>query len=92
MDWLCPTYTGVLGEQLGKYVGSIDEYTVVKNVLPTVQTGNLHIALYDLTEMNMHVSFARSASADPSEPTYAYERQFTRLHMTEIFQVSPPDL
>ena len=92
MDWLCPTYTGVLGEQLGKYVGSIDEYTVVKNILPTVQTGNLHIALYDLTDMNMHVSFARGASADSSEPFYAYERQFTRLHMNEIFQVSQPDM
>jgi len=38
----------------------------------------------------MHVSFCRRASADPSEPEFAYERQFTRLHMKDIFAQQPP--
>jgi len=90
MDWLCPSFTSKLGEQLTKYHGSLDENVVVGNILPTVQTGDLHAAVYDLTNNNMHVSFCRSANADPAEPHYAYERQFTRLHMNEIFAQAPP--
>jgi hypothetical protein len=90
MDWNCPSYTSVLGEQLSKYHGSIDENVVIGNVLPTVQTGNLHIAVYDLTDMKMHVSFARRSTANQTEPFYAYQRQFTRLHMDTIFAEQAP--
>lgn len=90
MDWLCPGYTQKLAEQLTKYHGQITEETVVRNILPTVQSGDLHIAVYDLTDNNMHLSFCRKSTADESEPHYAYERQFTRLHMTEIFAQQPP--
>jgi isopenicillin-N N-acyltransferase like protein len=90
MDWLCPGYTSVLGAQLQKYHGSIEESVVIKNILPTVQTGNLHIAVYDLTDSLMHVSFARSSKADQSEPENAYARQFTRLHMKDIFAEPAP--
>ena len=38
----------------------------------------------------MTLSFCRKAKADPSEPEYAYERQFTQLQMNEIFAVEPP--
>jgi len=88
---LCsPAYTEVLGEQLSLYHGSIDEVVTVHDILPTVQTGDLHIAIYDLTDMKLHVSFCRSAAADPTEPHYAYERQFTRLDMASIFAVPNP--
>jgi len=85
MDWLCPGYTGPLGDQLQKYHGSISEVNTIQNILPTVQTGDLHAVVYDLTEQLMHVSFCRRGSADPAEPHYAYERQFTRLNMKDIF-------
>ena len=90
MDWLCPSYTSVLGEQLQKYHGSIDEDVVVRNILPTLQSGSLHAVVYDLTRSLMHVSFYRPDKADESEPLYAYERQFTRLHMQNIFAQEPP--
>lgn len=93
MDWLCPGFNSVLGSQLQKYHGSIDESVTIEHILPTTQTGNLHIAVYDLTDATMHVSFCRKEKADPSEPHYAYERQFTRLHMNEIFaQEAPVDV
>jgi len=85
MDWLCPGYNAVLGQQLQQYHGRIDEGVVIRNVLPTVQTGNLHIAVYDLTNANMHLAFARSSTAPVTEPFLAYERQFTRLHMKDVF-------
>jgi hypothetical protein len=90
MDWLCPTFTSVLGEQLTKYHGQISQDNIIKNILPTVQTGNLHIGLYDLTDNIMYVSFARKSQADPTEPLYAYQRQFTQLDMTSIFAEPKP--
>jgi isopenicillin-N N-acyltransferase-like protein len=90
MDWLCPGYNQVLGEQLAKFHGSIDENVIVHDILPTTQTGNLHIAVYDLTVSNMHVSFARPSTAPSTEPLNAYERTFTRLHMEDIFAETAP--
>lgn len=90
MDWLCPGYNQALGDQLRKYHGQLDEVVTIQNILPTVQTGDLHIAVYDLKDLNLHVSFCRSDKADPSEPHWAYERQFTRLHMKDLFAIPAP--
>jgi isopenicillin-N N-acyltransferase like protein len=90
MDWDCPTYTEKLGDQLNKYHGDIQASNVIGNILPSVQTGNLHIALYDLTNQYMFLSFSRSESADQSEPVYAYQRQFTKLDMQSVFGVPKP--
>ncbi|RYH15233.1 hypothetical protein EON65_32080 [archaeon] len=92
MDWLCPAFNQVLGDQLTKFHGQIDENVVVHDVLPTTQTGDLHIAVYDLYSMNMHVSFCRKTDADESEPRNAYERQFTRLHMKDVFAQAKPQV
>ena len=81
-----------MSEQLSKYHGSISEVNTIANILPTVQTGDLHAVVYDLTDSLMHVSFARQAGADESEPLYAYERQFTRLNMKEVFAQQPPQV
>jgi hypothetical protein len=80
----------VMSEQLNKYHGSISEVSTIHDILPTVQTGTLHAVVYDLTESLMHVSFARRAKADPAEPLYAYERQFTRIDMKQVFAQQPP--
>jgi isopenicillin-N N-acyltransferase like protein len=92
MDWNCPNYDSVLAAQLQKYHGQIDENVGVRNILPTVQTGDLHIALYDLTDMTMHVSFCRKSDAPETEPQYAYERQFTRLRMNDLFAEPNPNV
>jgi isopenicillin-N N-acyltransferase-like protein len=90
MDWLCPGYTQKLGEQLQKWHGQIDENVIIHDILPTVQSGNLHSVVYDLHESNMHISFCRKSEANPSEPFNAYERQFTRLHMNDLFALQAP--
>ncbi len=90
MDWLCPSYTSTLGTQLAEYHGSIDAEVVVHDILPTTQTGNLHISIYDLTNDKMHLSFARASSGDASEPFFAYERGFTTLNMKQIFDEQRP--
>jgi len=90
MDWNCPGYNEKLHDEMVKIHGHISEVNVVHDVLPTVQTGNLHVIVYDLTARNAHVSFMRTSSADESEPHYAYERQFTRLPMDDLFAVKKP--
>jgi isopenicillin-N N-acyltransferase like protein len=91
MDWDCPTYTEKLMEQLQKYHGTIDAANTIGNILPTVQTGDLHIAVSDLTDLQWFVSFARKTTADPSEPLNAYERQFTQLDMKTLFAMDHPN-
>ena len=86
MDWNCPTYTSVLGEQLQKYHGKIEAVSISKYILPTVQTGNLHIAITDLTDMQYFLAFARASTADESEPFNAYERQYTQIDMKALFE------
>ena len=91
MDWDCPSYTQKLGEYLTKYHGNLQASNVIGNILPSVQTGDLHIALYDLTNSFMWLSFARRpVGGDESEPQMAYERQFTKMDMKSVFSVPKP--
>ena len=90
MDWDCPAYNQKLAEQMDLYHGSITEVNTVHDILPTVQTGDLHIVVYDLTARQAHISFMRSSTADESEPHYAYERQFSRIDMDSLFAVEMP--
>lgn len=87
---MCPTYTEALGQQLQQYWGNINKSTIIHNILPTVQSGDLHIAVYDLTSEKMYVSFCRSSTASETEPQFAYERQFTELDLKDIFSVPAP--
>jgi hypothetical protein len=92
MDWLCPAYTEVLGEQLAKFHGELTPERTISDILPTAQTGNLHIAVYDLTEQGLYVGFARKSTGDASEPFNAYERPFTHLNMRDIFSEPRPNV
>lgn len=85
-----PNYDTVLAQQLQKFHGSIDEVSTIHDILPTVQTGDLHIAFYDLSDQLFYVSLMRKADADESEPHYAYERQFTKLDMRNLFATKTP--
>jgi len=91
MDWLCPGYNHVLNKQLAAYYGNISPAISIKYITSIVQTGDLHIAVYDLTNNQMYVSFAR-ASNDTVGPLYAYDRAFYQLNMTAVFNVQRPTL
>jgi isopenicillin-N N-acyltransferase-like protein len=85
MDWLCPNYSVVLHRQLAMLHGSLSVAKTIQEVVPIVQTGDLHIAIYDLTKMMMYIANAKSASE--TGPAMAYDRQFIQLNMTKIFMV-----
>ena len=85
MDWDCPGYNQKLGHQLGEYRSKISPEVLIRNILPTVQTGDVHSAIYDLEESIMYVSFMRKSTAPADEPQFAYERQWTALNLNDFF-------
>lgn len=86
MDWLCPGYNEVLGRQLNANLGNINAESTIRNITAITQTGNLHIAVYDLTDNILHTANAKRDSA--SGPLNAYARQFVRINMTTVFSES----
>ena len=97
MDWLCPAYSQVLGDQLSKYHSQITPELTIQNILPTIQSGNLHIGLYDLTANHLYVSFCKkdddsSSLEEDDEPQYAYERPFTKLYGSDLFNEDKPEV
>ena len=73
MDWLCPGYSAVLAKQLQKYHGNLTADLVIHEIIPLVQSGDLHIAVYDLALDVMYVSNARADQE--TGPAMAYDRQ-----------------
>eukprot|EP00043_Microstomoeca_roanoka_P004787 m.51843 g.51843 ORF g.51843 m.51843 type:complete len:440 (+) comp12654_c0_seq1:210-1529(+) len=86
MDWLCPGYSEVLGAQLQKFYGNITAENTISDITAITQTGDLHIAIYDLTDNILHVANARRDGAQG--PLNAYDRAFIRLDMQAVFAVS----
>lgn len=85
MDWDCPGYNQKMGQQLDQYASKISPEVLIRNILPTVQTGDVHSAVYDLEGSIMYVSFMRKSTAPVDEPQYAYERQWTALNLKDFF-------
>lgn len=72
MDWNCPAFNKVLGKQLTKHHGNITVENTIRDVVSIVQTGNLQVAVYDLTKNLAYLSNAKASYE--SGPQYAYER------------------
>ncbi|XP_077988522.1 protein dcd1A-like [Glandiceps talaboti] len=90
MDWLDPDYSSVLARQIQKYHGNITAENTIRDMVSIAQTGNLHIAVYDLLENLMYVANARKDGA--SGPENAYDRPFIRLEMKKLFGEQKPIL
>ncbi len=72
MDWLCPGFNQVLGKQLTALHGNITAENTIRDVVPIVQTGDLHIAVYDLPN---EILYTANAKADnETGPPMAYDR------------------
>lgn len=85
MDWLCPGYSVVLHRQLASLHGSLTPQNTIENVVPIVQTGDLHVVISDLTNMKMYVANAKGSKE--SGATKAYDRQFIEFDMLNVFAV-----
>lgn len=72
MDWLCPNYDRVLSRQLITYHGNLTAELTISQIVPIVQTGNLHIAVYNHQHNLLYVANARGDSE--TGPDMAYDR------------------
>jgi glycerate-2-kinase len=90
MDWLCPGYSEVLAKQLTLYHGNITAINTIRDIVSIVQTGDLHVAIYDMSHDFLYVSNARGDHE--SGPLFAYDRTFVRLNTTDLFMEPAPNI
>ena len=91
MDWLCPGFSAPLHDRLQENWGQLDAEVAIRDVVARTQTGNLHIAVYDLADDSVYVSFAkRSDDEDTTTGKMAYERGYTKLDLASLFSVKKP--
>jgi hypothetical protein len=83
-------YNQVLSEQLLKWHGTLTPAATINDVLPIVQTGDVHAAVYDLTAQQMYVSFYVTNSSSVPLPKNAYDRAFTQLDLNALFAEPAP--
>jgi isopenicillin-N N-acyltransferase-like protein len=88
MDWLCPGFNKVLGEQLQKFHGDIRISNVISDIVAKTQTGNLQVSIYDLTNMMLYLSYARPTNGTGNK--YAYERSYIKFDMKKLFAEPKP--
>jgi len=88
MDWLCPAYNLVLSKQLQKYYGKITPELGIQYLTAVEQSGDSHLAYYDLTNLGLYVSFA--APHGVGGPAEAYARQFVKFDAKQLFSEPKP--
>ena len=82
MDWLCPGYSEVLAKQLDLYHGNVTALNTIRDIVSIVQTGDLHVAVYDLSHELLYVANARGDSEQG--PVYAYDR-YCRTNSLSVY-------
>mmetsp|Transcript_24503 Transcript_24503/g.34339 ORF Transcript_24503/g.34339 Transcript_24503/m.34339 type:complete len:112 (-) Transcript_24503:74-409(-) len=87
-DWDCPGFNVVLQDQLKAYYGDISVENTIRYILPQLQTGNTHIAIYDLKNQYMYYSMV---GLEGTLNRNAYERPYTRLNMQKLFVEQPSE-
>lgn len=83
MDWLCPPFHERLSELLQKYHGEITAEKTVQLIVPGLNSGNLQVAVYDLT--HNQVFFAFGHVDEKGKRVDAYLRPFIKLDLKELF-------
>ena len=83
MDWQCPAYQYKLYKQIQQNHGEITPELSIEKITSVAQTGDLHVAVYDLTDNHLYVANARGSNEQG--PTEAYQRQFVKVDLNVEF-------
>ena len=86
MDWQCPAYQYKLYQQLKANYGEITAESTIEKISSVSKTGDLQVAIYDLTENQLYVANARGSNEQG--PLEAYQRQFVKLNLNVEFNRS----
>ena len=89
MDWLCPGYSRPLAAQIAAHYGALTPEVIITHIAAQVQTGDVHAAVYDLTEQQLFVSFM-AKTTDAGQPEMAYDRPWAKLDLASLFALPPP--
>lgn len=90
MDWVCPSVQYKLYQQITAQYGQITPEVTVQNITSVVKTGDLHVAIYDLTDNVLYVANARGTGEHGPDP--AYQRQFIKLDLNVEYARTPPSI
>jgi isopenicillin-N N-acyltransferase-like protein len=90
MDWLCPSFQYKLYQQITSQYGQITPESTIENISAVVKTGDVHMAVYDLTDNILYVANARGSHAQGPKP--AYQRQFTKLDLNVEYARMKPSM
>jgi len=82
MDWICPGYDLLLSKQLKKNHGEITAEVAIRDISAVEGSGDNHIALYDLTNMMLYVSYAAPRTSSGIIPAYA--RQYSLFDVRKL--------
>eukprot|EP01121_Diplochlamys_sp_Union-15-3_P011240 TRINITY_DN3231_c0_g3_i2.p1 TRINITY_DN3231_c0_g3~~TRINITY_DN3231_c0_g3_i2.p1 ORF type:complete len:430 (-),score=64.57 TRINITY_DN3231_c0_g3_i2:65-1327(-) len=82
-----PSTNPCLSSLLQQHYGSIDALTMFQHITAELETGNMHIAIYDFATSFMYVSNASPYINGTYTP--AYKRPFVQLNMNELFSQKP---
>lgn len=85
-----PGYSIPMAAQLTALHGALTPDNIISDVLGRVQTGDVHAAVYDLTDQVIYVSYMAPFNSTASLPEMAYARPFTALDLGKLFAVAPP--
>lgn len=88
MDWLCPSRQYKLYKQMMYQYGQITPESTIRNISSVAKTGDLHVAVYDLTDNLMYVANARASNE--TGPFEAYQRQFIKIDLNVEFARTHP--
>ena len=83
MDWLCPPFHERLHELLTNNHGLITAEMTVRQIIPSLNSGNLQIAVYDLS--NDKVYFSYGMKDEKGHNVDAYFRPFIMLNLKDMF-------
>jgi isopenicillin-N N-acyltransferase like protein len=83
MDWICPVIQYKLYTQLDHYYGKITPEVTIQNITSFIESGDVQVALFDLTDNVMYVANARGTNEHG--PLEAYQRQFFKLDLNVEF-------
>lgn len=92
MDWNCPGYDIALANALrnASQTGQLNATYTMQQVSGLVQSGNLHIVIYDWTNDDLYISVAKKSYG--SGPSNAYDRPFMILSFKDLWGTSNPTL
>lgn len=82
MDWNCPPFHLRIHELLEKYHGQITAELAIRTIVPGTNTGNLQIAVYDLTHEKVYFSYGNIENGHIID---AYKRPFIQLDLKSLF-------